>query len=197
MTTSRNKRASGRTIRNKLWWLILGRLAAALLLFLVGTIWTRGGSQQALNKTVPVLLIVIGLTIIYSLAHRLSRTVHVQARLQFAIDIVLVSWLLWNSDVIHSPYIALYIVIIGVSSLFIGPRDAIVTSVGCAVAFTACALAVILGVGQRTPEVVAGSLSQTVQSVGLFDVAFLVVGLLSSRLAERQSSSDVRLLAAT
>ena len=197
MTTSRNKRASGRTIRNKLWWLILGRLAAALLLFLVGSLWTRGGSQQALNKTVPVLLIVIGLTIIYSLAHRLSRTVHVQARLQFAIDIVLVSWLLWNSDVIHSPYIALYIVIIAVSSLFLGPRDAVVTSVGCAVAFTACALGVMLGFGQgRSPTIIQNSISQTVQTVGFFDIAFFVVGLLSARLAERQSRSDVRLLAA-
>ena len=31
----------------------------------------------------------------------------------------------------------------------------------------------------------------------MFDIAFLVVGLLSARLAERQSRSDVRLLAAT
>jgi two-component system sensor histidine kinase PilS (NtrC family) len=44
---------------------------------------------------------------------------------------------------------------------------------------------------------VGGSVSQTVQWVGLFDVSFLVVGLLSARLAERQSRSDVRLLAAT
>jgi len=166
-------------------------------LFLVGTIWTRGGSQQALNKTIPVLLIVIGLTIIYSLAHRLSKTVHVQARLQFAVDIVLVSWLLWNSDVIHSPYIALYIVIIAVSSLFLGPRDAVVTSVGCAVAFTACALGVMLGLGQgRSPALIQNSISQTVQTVGFFDISFFVVGLLSARLAERQSRSDVRLLAA-
>jgi len=198
MTTWRNKRESGRTIRNKLWWLILGRLATALLLFLVGTLWTRGGSQQSLNKTVPVLLIVIGLTIIYSLAHRLSKTIHVQARLQFAIDVVLVTWLLWNSDVIHSPYIALYIVIIAVSSLFLGPRDAVVTSVGCALAFTACALGVILGYGQgRSTGIIQNSISQTVQSVGFFDIAFFVVGLLSARLAERQSRSDVRLLAAT
>ena len=35
------------------------------------------------------------------------------------------------------------------------------------------------------------------QSIGLFDVAFLIVGLLSARLAERQSRSDVRLIAAT
>jgi two-component system sensor histidine kinase PilS (NtrC family) len=39
--------------------------------------------------------------------------------------------------------------------------------------------------------------AQTFQSIGLFDIAFLVVGLLSARLAERQSSSDVRLRAAT
>src|SRR5205814_7247150 len=45
-------------------------------------------------------------------------------------------------------------------------------------------------------KLVGGSLSQTIQWVGLFDVAFLVVGLLSARLAERQSRSDVRLLAA-
>src|SRR6185295_10860569 len=39
--------------------------------------------------------------------------------------------------------------------------------------------------------------SETIQSVGLFDVAFFVVGLLSAKLAERQSRSDVRLIAAT
>jgi two-component system sensor histidine kinase PilS (NtrC family) len=73
-----------------------------------------------------------------------------------------------------------------------------VTSVGCAVAFTACSLEITGIAGQiDTTRLVSGSISQTVQWVGLFDVAFLVVGLLSARLAERQSRSDVRLLAAT
>ena len=72
------------------------------------------------------------------------------------------------------------------------------TSVGCAVAFTVCALQ-ITGFGAATDpsKLVGGSLSQTIQWVGLFDVAFFVVGLLSARLAERQSRSDVRLAAAT
>ena len=96
-----------------------------------------------------------------------------RARLQIAIDVVLVTWLVWYSDVINSPYIALYIVVIAVSSLFLGPRDAVVTSVGCAAAFTTCALVLL----QRLPVNFADdSLSQTVQSVGLFDIAFLVVG---------------------
>jgi two-component system sensor histidine kinase PilS (NtrC family) len=73
-----------------------------------------------------------------------------------------------------------------------------VTSVGCAVAFTACALQITGLIGQTDlTKLVGGSVSQTIQWVGLFDVAFFVVGLLSARLAERQSRSDVRLAAAT
>src|SRR4030095_15534637 len=103
----------------------------------------------------------------------------------------------WNSDVIHSPYVALYIVVIAISSLFLGSRDAMVISVGCALAFSACAL-VSTAFGQVPADRLGnGSVSHTVQSVGMFDIAFLVVGLLSARLAERQSRSDVRLLAAT
>ena len=111
---------------------------------------------------------------------------------------LLVTWLVWNSNVIQSPYVALYILIIALSSLFLAPREAIVTSVGCAVAFTACALPDHWARWTGEPSrLVGGSLSQTIQWVGLFDVAFFVVGLLSARLAERQSRSDVRLMAAT
>ena len=183
----------------KQWWLILGRQITALLLFVLATLWNRGAnSQQTLSKILPVLAIVIGLTIIYSLTQRFSGTLFLQARVQFAVDVLLVTWLVWNSGVIQSPYISLYIVIIAVSSLFLGRRDAVVVSVGCAVAYTACALAVIFGYGQnRSPVLIDNSISQTIQSVGLFDITFLVVGLLSARLAEQQSRSDVRLLAAT
>ena len=142
-----------------------------------------------------MLLMVVGaLTVVYFLIYQFSHRLLFQARLQLAVDVLLVTWLVWHSDVINSPYIALYIVVISVSSVFLGSRDAVVTSVGSAVAFTTCALALI----QSRPSITAAeSLSQTVQSVGLFDVAFLVVGLLSARLAERQSRSDVRLMAAT
>ncbi|MBC8030116.1 MAG: PAS domain S-box protein [Pyrinomonadaceae bacterium] len=147
---------------------------------------------------IPPLLIIFALTAVYSLAHRFTRSLLFQARIQCFIDILLVTWLVWNTDVIHSPYIALYIVIIAVSSLFLGPRDAIVASVGCAVAFTASAIAVIYGLGdQPAHNLLEASRVQAIQSIGLFDAAFLIVGLLSARLAERQSRSDVRLIAAT
>ena len=186
------------SLGRKLWWLIFARLAVAIFLVLVRVIWISARGEERWTQILPALLIVCGLTLVYSIAHRSSRTLPLQVRVQFALDIILVTWLNWTTDVIHSPYIALYIVIIAASSLFLGPRDAIVTSLGCAVAFTASALAVFSGYGTHSARELAevGS-SQTAQTVGLFDLAFLVVGLLSARLAERQSRSDVRLIAAT
>jgi two-component system, NtrC family, sensor histidine kinase PilS len=198
MTTPETIGESGRTVGSKLGWLIAGRLVTALLLSVFGTIWTRTGeSQQSINKSLVLLTIVAGLTIVYAVLFRLSKNILLQARLQLAADVLLVTWLVWSTQTIQSPYIALYIVIIALSSLFLGPRGALITSVLCAVAFTACALAItgILG-PTAASNLIAGSLSQTVQWVGLFDIAFLVVGLLSARLAERQSRSDVRLQAA-
>jgi two-component system, NtrC family, sensor histidine kinase PilS len=188
-----------RTAGSKLGWLIAGRLVTALLLSVFSTIWTSTGeAPQSINKSLTLVTIVAGLTIVYALIFRLSKNILFQARFQLTVDALLVTWLVWNSNVIQSPYLALYILIIAISSLFLGPREAVVTSVGCAVAFTACALQITGLAGQSdSTKLVGGSLSQTIQWVGLFDVAFLVVGLLSARLAERQSRSDVRLLAAT
>ena len=181
----------------RLWWLILGRLVAALFLFFTRLIWVRGNSQL-ISEMIPPLFFVFGLTAAYSLAHRFTSSLSLQARIQILMDILLVSWLVWQTDVIHSPYIALFIVIIAVASLFVGPRDAMVTSVGCAVAFTVCAIATIFGwAAQPANELLEARRVQAIQSIGFFDVAFLIVGLLSARLAERQSRSDVRLIAAT
>ena len=188
-----------RSTGSKLGWLIASRLATAIVLSVLGTVWTSAGdASRAINKSLGLLTIVACLTIFYTLIFRLSKNILFQARFQLAVDVLLVTWLVWNSNVIQSPYIALYILIIAVSSLFLAPREAIVTSVGCAVAFTICALQMTGLAGQADPaKLVEGSLSLTIQWVGLFDVAFFVVGLLSARLAERQARSDVRLMAAT
>jgi two-component system sensor histidine kinase PilS (NtrC family) len=196
MTGTGETNEAGRSAGWKLGWLIVGRLLTALLLFIVGLIWNRAGDpRSALSNSLVLLSIVAGLTIAYFLIYRLSQNILLQAKIQLAFDILLVTWLVWNSDVIHSPYVALYIVVIAISSLFFSARDAVVISVGCAFAFTVCALAVIGPTGAANLQ--GSSLSQTIQTVGMFDIAFLVVGLLSARLAERQSRSDVRLLAAT
>src|SRR6266498_2634847 len=185
------------SLGQKLWWLILGRVIAALFLFSARAIWVRGSGHRAWATMLPALVAICGLTVLYVLLRRFSRALVFQVRFQFLIDIILVTWLVWTTDVIHSPYIALYIVVIAASSLFLSPRDAIVMSVACAVAFTTSALVVLNGSGRLpTQDLLNAGRAQTFQSIGLFDIAFLVVGLLSARLAERQSRSDVRLKAA-
>src|SRR4030095_5553225 len=141
------------SFRKKLWWLILARVVTAVCLLWAGERWTHATLRgPGLWRSPGTILIVIGvLTVLYVIAQRISRAVVLQARLQFAMDIVLVTWLIAITNDIHSPYTALYIVIISLASVFVGPRDAVITSVFCAVAFTGCFLAVIGGGGPRAP----------------------------------------------
>ena len=186
------------SLSDKLFWLILARLAVAILLALARVLWVHGISWHAWLQMLPALSFVSALTVAYLVAHRFSENYLLQARVQFVFDIVLVTSLVWTTNVIYSPYIALYIVVIAASSLFLGPRDSIVISVVCVVAFTATALVLLTGLGgAATPEYLDANRPQAYQALGLFDISCLVVGLLSARLAERQSRVDVRLIAAT
>ena len=183
----------------RLWWLILGRAAVAVLLLLIGVVWKKSalGSSfsTSLNGVVPILLSVALLTILYSAAHLLWKNFRAQAQVQFFFDVLIVTWLVWSTGDIHSPYTALYIVVISVASLFIGPRGAMVVSVGSAAAFNAGVLIAINGLGPIAARATGDSLGNAIQSVGLSDISFLVVGLLAAKLADRQTRSDVQLAA--
>ena len=58
-------------------------------------------------------------------------------------------------------------------------------------AFNAVSLLLLNGVVPRGGLVTEESLPTVIQSMGLADVSFLVVGLLAAKLAERQLTSDV------
>jgi two-component system sensor histidine kinase PilS (NtrC family) len=185
------------SLSEKLLWLIFGRLGVALLLIGARVIWA-GPARQTWAQMLPAVSIVLGLTALYFIWLRFFQNFLFQARIQFIVDIFLVTALVWTTNVVYSPYVALYIVIIAGCGLFLGPRDAVVISVACVVAFTVSALLVLLELGIAPhPGLLDTNRSQAFQSIGLFDVAFLVVGLLSARLAERQARSDVRLIEAT
>jgi two-component system sensor histidine kinase PilS (NtrC family) len=71
-------------------------------------------------------------------------------------------------------------------------------SVGCAIAFTGIMVATTTGwITPFARVVTEDSTSKIIQTIGLNDIAFLVVGLLTARLTERQSRYDVRLKATT
>jgi two-component system, NtrC family, sensor histidine kinase PilS len=186
----------------RLWWLISGRAAAVIVLLLVGVIWKSStaarGLVTSLSTATPIVLTVVGLTIIYCAARLLWKNYLAQARLQFLADILLVTWLVWATGNVSSPYAALYIVIISIASLFVGSRGAMITSVASAAAFNISALLALGGIGPYAVHGITGeSIANTIQFVGLSDVSFLVVGLLAAKLADRQTRSDVQLAAAT
>src|SRR5215203_2440821 len=107
----------GRTAGSKLGWLIAGRLATALLLSVLGALWTRTGEAlPAITKSLGLVTVVACLTILYTLIFRVSKNILFQARFQLAVDVLLVTWLVWHSNVVQSPYLALYILIIAISS---------------------------------------------------------------------------------
>ena len=198
MMVAAHSSESSRSASSKLGWLIAGRLVTAVVLSIVATLWIRAGEpQQSFQKSMLLLMTVACLTIAYAIIFRFYKNIRMQARFQLALDVVLVTALVWDSNTIQSPYIALYILIIAISSLFLSQREVVATSVGCAVMFTACSLVLTGALGPTADSrLIGGSLSQTVQWIGLFVIAFFVVGLLSGRLAERQTRSDVRLQAA-
>jgi two-component system sensor histidine kinase PilS (NtrC family) len=185
----------------RLWWLILGRAAIAVLVMLAGAVWARGtfaaNIGESLQSIKPLILVVTLLTVIYSAAHVLWQNHLLQARFQFFADVLLVTWLVWITGGVRSPYTALYIVVISVASWFIGPRGALITSIGSAVAFNACSLLLLYRVTSARSIPVDESLPGVIQTMGLADISFLVVGLLAAKLAERQLHSDVQLAAAT
>ena len=186
--------SSQTSLGRRLWGLIIGRAATAVLLLLSALAWRS--SLQAFSaiksNLAPVIATVAGLTLLFVVARLAWKNFLVQARLQILLDVLLVTWLVWNTGYVNSPYAALYIVIISVASLFLGPRGALITSIGSAAAFNACALYAF-----TLPGTSGESLGHTIQAVGLSDISFLVVGLLAAKLAHSQTKSDVELAAAT
>jgi two-component system sensor histidine kinase PilS (NtrC family) len=193
---------SGGTFRSKLWLLVAGRLAAAVLLLVASALWTREQlgalDRDGWHGTLPIFIAVVALSLCYAVALSFNRNLRLQASIQLFADVVLVTWLVWATGDITSPYTVLYIIIIAVSSLLLGPRAAIYAAVGCASVFTVISLAAVTGLLPRFARfTLQTSYIKTIQTIGLNDVAFLVVGLLAARLAERQSRYDVELTEAT
>lgn len=170
--------------------LIIGRLVVIFLLLVTSYFWYTGTLQFSLENfpqgVFLVFLISVGLTIVYFFLLRLSKNYAAQVRIQFLLDAFLITWLVWRTGDVSSPYVTLYIVMISVASFFIRPQSTLLMAVFCALLLVLLAVATSSGVIEAFgPQV---TLSKAVQIVSFHLVALLVVGLLASRLSERHSS---------
>ena len=175
--------------------LIVGRLGIAALLLILGLLlppeWFTEETSPLLG-TFPIIVVVALLSLFYAALLQLSTlSLRLQAALQFAADILLITWLVWATNGISSPYTALYVVAISFAGAYLGARGALLTSVSCALIYTATMIASIYGFIPPAADAPATtSVANAIQIVGFNDVAILVVGLLAARFAERHSRSE-------
>ncbi len=173
--------------------LIIGRLMVIFVLLVTIWIWNSGRLQLSWEMFPQglflVFLISVGLTIVYFFLLRIiERRYSLQVKTQFLLDALLVTWLVWRTGDLTSPYISLYIVLISVSSFYLRPLWTLFMAVVCTAMLAALAMLSVNGIlesaisGQPTAKVV--------QIVSFHIVAFLVVGLLASRLSDRRSSGE-------
>jgi len=172
--------------------LVLGRLIVLFLLLATSWIWYSGGLEISFNNFPQGLLLVfivaIGLTAVYFLLLRISKRVRWQVTVQLILDTFLVSWLVWKTGDLTSPYITLYIVTISVSSMYFKPNSTLIMAFACAALFTSTAtlahFKVIDSIGlPQTP-------AKVIQIISFHIIAFLVVGYLASKLSERRFSGE-------
>ncbi|MFM9905027.1 MAG: two-component system sensor histidine kinase NtrB [Pyrinomonadaceae bacterium] len=172
--------------------LIIGRLMIIFLLLVTTWFWYSGTLRLSFDNFPQglflVFLISVGLTIVYFFLLRLSKSLAWQIRAQFFLDALLITWLVWRTGDLTSPYITLYIVMIGVASFFMKPLSTLLMAVLCAVLLVLLSIltsnAIIDSFG---PAQVTG---KAIQIVSFHVVALLVVGLLASRLSDRQTSGQ-------
>lgn len=172
--------------------LILGRLVVIFLLLVSTWIWHSGRltlSFDSFPQSIFLGFIVsVGLTIVYFFFLRLSSRLSWQIRLQFGMDALLITWLVWRTGDLSSPFIVLYLVLISVSSLFLKPFGTVLMSFICIGLFTV--LSVLTSLGVIVSNGADLSPAKIVQGISFHVVALLVVGLLAARLSDRHSSGE-------
>lgn len=170
--------------------LIIGRLMVIFLLLVTSWFWYSGTFRLSFENFPQglflVFIISVGLTIVYFFLLRLSKNFAWQVRVQFLLDALLITWLLWRTGDLSSPYITLYIVLISVASFFLRPLSTLLMASVCALLFVTLSVLTFYSVIESSGTPQAGS--KAVQIISFHIVALLVVGLLASRLSDRRMS---------
>lgn len=177
---------------NKIQLLIIGRLLVIFLLLVSTWVWNSGRLKLSFDEFPQSLflafLIFVGLTIVYFFVLRLNKNYDWQVRVQFVLDAFLITWLVWRTGDLSSPYITLFTILIAISSIFFHSRGTIFLAGLCVILFSILSFSTVFEYVQsfgieQTP-------SKIVQILAFHIVAFLVVGLLASRLSDRHDSGQ-------
>lgn len=179
-------------LTQKIQTLIIGRLMVTFVLLVASWVWNSGRLVLSIEKyprgLLLVFLISVGLTIAYFFILRLSKNYLWQVRVQFLLDTFLITWLVWRTGDLTSPYIPLYIVTIAASSVFVSSRGTLLIAAICALLFLSLSASTTLSLLESYGTITESS--RLVQILAFHLLAFLVVGLLASRLSKSSASGE-------
>ncbi len=179
-------------ITQKIQTLIIGRLLIIFLLMVAAWVWNSGQFRLSFEEFPRdlffVFLISVGLTVVYFFVLRLSENYLWQIRVQFFLDALLITWLIWRTGDLTSPYITLFVVLISVAGFFLNANETLLTASFCVFLFTLLS-------GLTTASIIPSyglmpERSRVYQIIALHDAVFFVVGLLASRLSARHASGE-------
>jgi two-component system, NtrC family, sensor histidine kinase PilS len=189
-------------MRRKLQWLVVSRLAITGALLAVVELVER---ERAARSFVPVLIAVcatsVTLSAVYYLALRSRIPYRLQAYVQLSIDVVMVTWLVYRTGDIESPFFALYLVTIFAACALLGRRGVSLLGAMSGVLYVGTALLTISWAVPRArgwlPYEPGSEFAWTQFMFSLNLIAMLAVSVLSGHLAERLSRSETQLATAT
>ena len=175
--------------QNHLIWLLIGRPGAVLTLLAAAYALRQVVKPEVVEKLLESMAWItgatFGLTLVYALLNLFSRKYRLQAYAQMIGDVALVTWLVYLTDAVRSPFIALYLIVIfTISCLTSKYGTYVLTSL-----ITACYLGLVLQVHHHFPDKVI--VHQT--AIGFYVFAFFAVAFLSSQFNEQLSRTDANL----
>ncbi len=185
-------------MRRKLQWLLISRLAiVGALLVTVGLI----EKDPSPRSFVPVLAAVTGVTVLLSVFYFITLRTRIPhkalAYIQLSLDLVTITWLVYRTGDVESPFLALYLVILFAGCALLGSRG--VSTLGALsgalyIGISALALNGMIDRATGWPAYEATNLSWTKFMFSLNLIAIFAVAVLSSQLARHihRSESEIK-----
>lgn len=179
--------------RNRLTWLIASRLTVILILLGTATVINLVSPALILVRVfIEATLVTAFLSITYSLLIKFSQRHTEQAYLQIFLDIILVSLIVYQTSLTEKSFAALYLLIVLAASTVLPRIAVLITSLLCVIFYLIVIWLLYFKIFEHNlpplnPE----------QSVPLYILAILVIGILGGQIAERLQTSHLALTKVT
>src|SRR5215472_10979423 len=134
-------------MRRKLQWLIVWRLVINAALLATVLLVERGTAPgQAFGPSLLAITAVVGvLSLVYFLTLRTRIPAEIHGYAQLSADVILVTWLVYWTGSVESPFLALYLVIIFAASSMFDRRQVFVLAAFAALLYAANAVIRLTG----------------------------------------------------